>query len=411
MKYNKKNINILVINCGSSSLKYKIISMPNGNELVQGEAERVGIKTRGGSVIKHTVMGKQKTIEMPFPDHSSALKKALELIDEDGKTNKDIRFDIFAHRYVHPSTFFNKTTKVEKNVLIKLKETLPLAPIHNPISYKLIEFCKRERGSIDQYVVFDTSFHKTIPAEFSNYALPLKITKKYGIKKIGFHGISHRYVMEESCKFLGRKQIDQKIISCHLGTGGSSVCAISGGKSINNSMGFTPLEGLMMNTRCGDIDPGMIFNIMYKKGLSSEETENIFNNKSGILGVYNVSSDLRDVIKDMKNNKHAEMTFNMYVHRVRTYVSFYSLILKKADVLIFTDSLGAGLSVVRKSICKKMNCLGISLDEGKNEKYTNGICDLSSPSSETRILVVPTDEEIMIAREAYKERIKNDSNS
>ncbi|MFA6142523.1 MAG: acetate/propionate family kinase [Candidatus Omnitrophota bacterium] len=404
----KRQINILVLNCGSSSLKYKIIRMPDGVEIVRGEAERVGTKSQETPVITHFVFGKKIVVETSLADHSAALKKVLELITGDVKKNKDVRFDIFAHRYVHPGTFFTKTTKVDKVVLRKLKETLPLAAIHNPIIYKLIEFCSREYAKIGQFVVFDTAFHKTIPPEFATYALPLKVMKKYHIRKIGFHGISHKYVMEEACKFLDKDKSFQKIISCHLGTGGSSICAISNGKSINNSMGFTPLEGLMMNTRCGDIDPGAVFYIMFKERFSSEETESILNNKSGILGIFNSSSDLRDVIKNMGKDSHAKMTFNMYVRRVRTYIAFYALILKKSDILIFTDSLGTGSDILRESICKDMGFLGIDLDGEKNKKYKNGISDLSSPVSETKVLVIPTDEENMIAKEAYKELIKND---
>jgi acetate kinase len=258
-------------------------------------------------------------------------------------------------------------------------------------------------------MVFDSTFHKTILPEFATYALPLKVIKKYHIRKIGFHGITHKYVMEEACKFLGQDRSFQRIISCHLGTGGSSICAISNGRSVNNSMGFTPLEGLMMNTRCGDIDPGAVFYIMFKERFSPEETENILNKKRGILGVFNNSSDLRDVIKDMNKDKQAKLAFDMYVRRVRTYVAFYALILKKADILIFTDSLGTESDILRESICKDMGLLGINIDEKKNKKYNRGISDISSIDSETRILVIPTDEENMIAKEAYKELIKDDA--
>ena len=407
MKF-RKEVNILVLNCGSSSLKYKIIKMPDGIEVVRGEAERVGTKTREPSIVTHFVFGIKKVVRAPLPDHSAALKKALELIAFDGKKNKDVRFDVFAHRYVHPGTSFIGTTKVDRIVLRKLKETLPLAAIHNPIIYKLIEFCHHEYADIDQFVVFDTTFHKTIPPEFATYALPLKIIKKYHIRKVGFHGISHKYVMENACKFLGKDKSSQRIISCHLGTGGSSVCAISNGKSINSSMGFTPLEGLMMNTRCGDIDPGVVFYIMFKESFSPEEAENIFNKKSGILGVFNSSSDLRDVIKDMSNDRQAKMAFDMYVRRVRAYIAFYALILKKPDILIFTDSLGTGSSILRNSICENMGFFGINIDEKKNRKYENGTGDISSADSETKILVIPTDEENMIAKEAYRELAKDD---
>jgi len=405
----KKEVHILVLNCGSSSLKYKIVKMPDGDEVVRGEAERVGIKTQEASVITHCVLGKKRTVATCLADHEAALKKVLELIADDAKNGKGVRFDAFAHRYVHPGILFNKTVKVDKIVLKKLRETLPLAAIHNPIIYKLIDFCHQKYAGVGQFVVFDTVFHQTIPPEFATYALPYKIIKKYHIRKIGFHGISHRYVMEEACRFLGREKSFQRIISCHLGTGGSSVCAISNGKSINNSMGFTPLEGLMMNTRCGDVDPGVVFYMMFKERFSPEETEGILNNKSGILGVFNDSSDLRDVMRDVDKDNQARIAFDMYVRRVRAYITFYALILKKADLLIFTDSLGMGLPMLRRSICQGMGFLGIGLNDEKNKEYSQGIADISSFDSETKVLVVPTDEENMIAKEAYRELVKHDA--
>jgi len=331
------------------------------------------------------------------------------LINNDAQDNKEINFDVFAHRYVHPGNLFSKPEKVDKVVLRKLEETLSLAAIHNPIVYKLIEFCSREYKRFEQFVVFDTTFHRSIPPEFSTYALPVKISRKYGLKKIGFHGISHQYVMEEACRFLNRDIKSQKIISCHLGTGGSSVCAIKGGKSVNTSMGFTPLEGLVMNTRCGDLDLGLIFYIMFKESFSPVETEDMLNKKSGILGIFSSSSDLRDVVNSVNVDPKAKMAFEMYVRRVKAYLGFYSLILKKADILIFTDSLGAGVPLLRQRICEAMEFLGISLDKERNRSYRNGISELSSAESGTRILVVPTNEEIMIARETYKELIKNDT--
>jgi acetate kinase len=408
MRSKRSKINILVLNCGSSSLKYKIISMPGEEELVSGEAERVGIKTQDTSVITHTVLGKKKVIEVELKDHSLALKKILDLINKDTQDHPEIAFDIFAHRYVHPGHFFNKPVKVDKIVLRQLEETLSLAAIHNPIVYKLIEFCSREYKQVEQFVVFDTAFHKSIPAEFSTYALPVKIAKKYGLKKFGFHGISHQYVMEEACRFLNRDFKQQKIISCHLGSGGSSVCAINRGKSVNTSMGFTPLEGLVMNTRCGDLDLGLIFYIMSKESFSPVEVENILNKKSGILGIFNSSSDLRDAVNNIADPK-AKMAFEMYVRRVKTYLGFYVLILKKADILIFTDSLGTGVPLLRQRICGAMDFLGVSLDQGKNQAYRQGICELSSSETQTRILIVPTNEELMIARETYKELVKNDT--
>lgn len=403
MKFKDKSLNILIFNCGSSSLKYKIIRMPGGRELLWGEAERVGIKTQESPLISHWLStGKKRVLEANLTDHKAAFIKVMELIKADCKVNKEIKFDIFAHRYVHPGNFFSKTTKLTKNVLKKLRETLDLAPIHNAISYGLIKLCAEKFPRVPQYLVFDTAFHSTIPKEFYTYGIPAKIAKRYGLKKFGFHGISHKYVMQEACKFLKTTPKEQKIISCHLGTGGSSLCAIEGGRSINNSMGFTPLEGLVMNTRSGDLDLGVVFYIMFKEKFSPAEAEAVLNKKSGILGVSEFSSDLRDILRDASSNKRAKITFDMYVNKVKKYVGFYSLLLKKADILIFTDSLGVGLSLVREEVCKGLDFLGIRLDKSKNNSYSKGIVDISAADSQARVLVVPTDEEAMIARETYK---------
>ncbi len=410
MRSKGKNVNILVLNCGSSSLKYRIISMPEEECLVEGEAERLGIKTQEDSLITHTALGKKRLVKAKLADHSAALKKILELIKSDGSLNRRVIFDIFAHRYVHPGDSFVDPVEVDKVVLRKLGQTMSLAAIHNPVVYGLMQFCSSQYRKVRQFAVFDTAFHKDIPPEFSTYAIPSALSRKYGLRKVGFHGISHKYVSQEACRFLGRDIKLQKIISCHLGTGGSSVCAIEAGKSVNTSMGFTPLEGLVMNTRCGDLDVGIIFYIMSRESFSPVQAEDILNKKSGILGVFNSSSDLRDVVSDI-SGPGARMAFDMYVRRVKAYISFYSLILKKADMLIFTDSLGAGLPVLRQSICSGMGFSGIELDEKRNQLYRGGICDLSSGASQTRVLVVPTNEELMIAREAYKELIKNDTRS
>ncbi len=403
MRFKNKTIDILVFNCGSSSLKYKIIRMPSGKELLWGEVERVGIKTQKTPLVTHSVLGqKPRIFEINLVDHQSAFVKIMELIKGDSKRNKDIKFDVFAHRYVHPGNFFSKTTKVKKVVLRKLKDTLPLAPIHNLISYNLIKLCSERFPNIFQYLVFDTAFHSTIPKELFTYGISRRVSKRYGLRKFGFHGISHKYVMQEACKFLKTSAKKQKIISCHLGTGGSSVSAIEGGKSINNSMGFTPLEGLIMNTRSGDIDLGVVFYIMFKEKFSAEMAEVILNKKSGILGISEFSSDLRDLIKNTSKNKRKKMTFDMYVNRVKKYIGFYSLLLKKADILIFTDSIGVNVPLVREGVCRGLDFLGIKLDKIKNNNYLKGIKDVSTADSQAKILIIPTDEEIMIAREVYK---------
>lgn len=411
MRYkSEKSVNILALNCGSSSLKYRIISMPTERQIVQGEAERVGMKTKESAAIYHSCLGKGREVKMDLPDHACAFRQVLELIKEDGRKNREIRFDIFAHRYVHPGAFFSKTTRINGPALKSLRNTLELAPIHNPNSFKLIELCNRDFPKIGQFAVFDNSFHASIPKEYSTYAIPARLAKKYGLRKVGFHGISYEYAMQEACKLLDVAPKTQRIIGCHLSSGGSSVCAIDCGRSINNSMGFTPLEGLVMNTRSGDLDPGLIFYIMFKEKFSADETEQILNKKSGILGIYSSSSDLRDVIKEISKDPKAGMAFNMYIKKVKKYVSYYNLLLRKADILLFTDSIGMKFPLVREKVCEGLEFYGIYLDKEKNQNYAGGVADISDSNSQTRIIVVPIDEELMMARAAYKE-FTHDSNS
>ncbi|MEI8176410.1 MAG: acetate/propionate family kinase [Candidatus Omnitrophota bacterium] len=396
------SVNILMFNCGSTSLRYRIISMPGETEILAGKAERIGMKTQESALINHYYRGRKRTITMDLPDHAAAFLKAMDLIREDAAKDPEVRFDAFAHRYVHPGSYFTKTTKVDKIVLRKLKDTLELAPIHNPTSYKLIDLCDQHFPQVQQLIVFDNSFHSTIPKELSTYALPARLTKKYGLKKVGFHGISHEYAMQEACKLLGSAVKEQRIISCHLSAGGSSICAIDRGKSINNSMGFTPLEGLIMNTRSGDLDLGTVFYIMSRENFSADDIETILNKKSGILGIFKYSSDLRDVIKNMETDPAAKMAFSMYVKRVRKYISFYMLLLKKADALVFTDDIGMGFPVVRRAVCEGLGFYGLELDQEKNTAYVDGLADISTTKSQTRIIIVPINEELMIARQAYK---------
>ena len=396
-------MNILILNCGSSSLKYRIVRMPEEKEIVSGEAQRVGIKSTGTSFINHNVKGKEVVVKEKLADHLEAFKSALRLIDENHQTDEDVYFDFIAHRYVNALDYFSGTARIFSEDVDKLENTFDIAPLHNPIIYSLIKYCSEHLAHIPQYIVNDHSFHRTIPENVATYSLPAELTKKYRLRKMGYHGISHQYVMQESCKFLDKNLETQKIISCHLGTGGSSVCAIRHGKSVNSSMGFTPLEGLIMNTRSGNLDAGMIFHIMYNNGWTPGEAENLLNKKSGILSIYKESSDLRDALKRMDENPNASLALEMYVRRVKKYIGNYFIQLKKADVLIFTDSLGVEMPFIRNAICQGLEYFGIRIDTYLNNSYCSGIADISRKNSEVRILVVPTNEEIMIAREAYKE--------
>ncbi|MGQ1948455.1 acetate/propionate family kinase [Geofilum sp. OHC36d9] len=395
-------MNVLVLNCGSSSLKYRIIKMPVETDIVNGEAQRVGIKSADTSFITHTVKGQNSTLNIDLPTHVDAFKKVLQLIFENHKNDEDIYFDCIAHRYVNSGEHFSGASRIFPEDLEKLQETFDITPLHGPIIYEVIKFCSEEYRDIPQYILADNGFHSNIPAKYSTYALPLDLIKKHHIKRMGYHGISHQYVMQEACNFLDQDAQTLKIISCHLGTGGSSVCAIQFGKSVNSSMGFTPLEGLMMNTRSGDIDAGMIFNIMYNNGLNASEAENILNKKSGVLSIFKESSDLRDALKGRDKNPNAEMALEMYVRRIKKYIGNYMIQLKKADVLIFTDTLGIGMPAIRNAICKGMEYFGIRIDKHLNKNYQCGILDVSMADSEVKILIVPNNEELMIAREVFK---------
>ena len=394
-------MNILVFNPGSSSVKYRLISMPGEKDLITGEAERVGIKTQGASFITHIVLGVKRIINIDMPDHSTAFKSIMKVITEDGVMNNELKITAFAHRFVHPGNLYAKTARVEEHDLKKLKTTFDLAPIHNPVSHSFMEMCRDFSREIPQYAVFDTAFHSQIPPENYTYALPAKLAKEYGIRRVGFHGISHKFVTTEAAWFLKRDFDLQKIISCHLGTGGASICAVKDGHSIHNTMGLTPLEGLIMNTRSGDIDTGVLFRLIANEELTVKQADEMLNKKSGVLGIFGTSSDLRDAVKIMRKDKNAAFAFNMFIRRVKKYIGYYSLLLKKPDILIFTDSLGVSVPLIREKVCEAMEVFGIKLDKKKNNGYESGIKDISSEKSTARILVVPTNEEIMIAREAY----------
>jgi acetate kinase len=392
---------ILVLNCGSSSLKYRLYSVPGETCLAFGEVERVGIKTRALSLLSHSALGRSISREEKIENHAQALSLVLDVLESDfGDPHP---FDCIGHRYVHPGPSFGKTARVTGDVLARLESTLSLAPIHNPVAYNLMRAIAEKYPGLDQYLVFDTTFHRTIPPELATYAIPFEIAERYGIRKIGFHGISHQYVMEEACRFLGVAPDTQRIISCHLGTGGASICAIERGRSINSSMGFTPLEGLIMNTRSGDIDIGLVLSSMYRGNIKTDDMETILNNKSGVLGMYESSSDLRDIVSRLADDERAERTFGFYVERIRKYIAYNILLLGKADILVFTDTLGVNVPVLRKRVLEYFGFMGIVLDDGLNDSASAGIRDIAGRDSEAQVLVIPTNEELFIARETYKE--------
>lgn len=394
-------MNILVINCGSSSLKYQLINMDNEEVLAKGLVERIGIE---GSRIKHTATGKEeKIIEEPIKDHRRGLELVLNaLVDKEyGVISSLENIDAVGHRVVHGGEEFSDSVIIDDKVMEAIKACVELAPLHNPPNIVGIEACKELMPNVPMVAVFDTAFHQTIPAENYIYPLPYEYYEKYGIRKYGFHGTSHKYVSLKAAEILGRPVDELNLITCHLGNG-ASVCAIKGGKSVDTSMGFTPLEGLAMGTRCGDIDPAIIPFIMEKEKLSFEEINNMLNKKSGVLGISGLSSDFRDLEEAANNgNERAELALKVFCNRVKEYIGAYSAALCDVDALVFTAGIGENSSSIREKICEGLECINIHLDPELN-KARGKEAIISTENSQVKVLVIPTNEELMIARDTAK---------
>ena len=395
-------MNVLVINCGSSSLKYQLIDMTNEEVRAKGLVERIGIE---GSRIKHTTIGKEQVIiEEPMKDHKRALELVLNaLVDENYGAIKSMD-DIYAvgHRVVHGGEKFASSTIIDDKVMEALNDCIELAPLHNPPNIMGIEACKELMPNTPMVAVFDTAFHQTIPPENYMYPLPYEYYEKYGIRKYGFHGTSHKYVSLRAAEILGKPVEELNIITCHLGNG-ASVCAIQGGKSIDTSMGFTPLEGLAMGTRCGDIDPAIIPFLMEKEGLSFDEINNVLNKKSGVLGISGLSSDFRDLEEAAENgNERALLALKVFCNRVKEYIGAYSALLCNVDAVVFTAGIGENSPTVRYHICEGLDCINIKLDPELNSKVRGEEAIVSKDLTSVPVLVVPTNEELMIARDTVE---------
>ncbi|HHY90514.1 MAG TPA: acetate kinase [Clostridiales bacterium] len=391
-------MNVLVINCGSSSIKYQLIDMNDENVLAKGLVERIGIE---GSVLKHEVPGKDKVvIEKPMPDHKVALKLVLDaLVDEAHGVIKGMdEINAVGHRVVHAGEKFSGSVIITDEVIQALEECIELAPLHNPPNLMGIAACKELMPNTPMVGVFDTAFHQTMPKSAYIYPLPYEYYEKYGLRKYGFHGTSHRYVSQRAAEFLGKNLEDLKMITCHLGNG-ASVAAVLGGKSVDTSMGFTPLEGLAMGTRCGDIDPAIVTFLMEKENLNSEGINTILNKKSGVLGISGVSSDFRDIESAAKEgNERAQLALDAFNNRVKKYIGAYAAIMGGVDVIVFTAGLGENSASNRAEICKGLEFLGVKLDPEKNNVRGKDAV-ISTDDSKVTVLVIPTNEELMIARD------------
>ncbi|WMJ76303.1 MULTISPECIES: acetate/propionate family kinase [unclassified Sedimentibacter] len=391
-------MNVLVINCGSSSLKYQLINMNDESVLAKGLVERIGIE---GSVLKHEKTGLDKVvIKEVLKNHKDAINLVLKaLVDpEHGAVKSLDEVDAVGHRVVHGGEKFADSVLINDEVIKAMKECIPLAPLHNPPNIIGIEACKELLPTVPMVGVFDTAFHQTMPAEAYIYPLPYELYEDLAIRRYGFHGTSHKYVTERVAALTGKSLEGTKVITCHLGNG-ASLTAVKDGKSVDTSMGMTPLEGLVMGTRCGDIDPAIVTFLMNNKNMTAEQVDNLMNKKSGVLGISGVSSDFRDIESAAsEGNKRAQLALEKFDYTVRKYIGSYAAAMGGVDVLVFTAGLGENSASNRQEICKGLEFLGIEIDEEKNNIRGKEV-EISKDGAKVKVFVIPTNEELMIARD------------
>ncbi len=392
---------VLVVNCGSSSLKYQLMDMTDESVLAKGLVERIGIE---GSVLVHQPEGQDKVkLEGSIPSHVEAIQMVLNaLIDPNhGVIGSLTEIAAAGHRVAHGAEKFSDSVLITEDVMRGIKECVELAPLHNPANIAGIEACAKLMPGLPQTAVFDTAFHSTIPKHAFLYGLPYEAYEKYHVRRYGFHGTSHKFVAQQAAVMMGKHMSDLRIISCHLGNG-ASLCAVKYGKSIENSMGFTPLEGLVMGTRCGDIDPAIITYLMRKENMTSAEMEDYLNKKSGVLGISGVSSDFRDVEEAaVAGNERAQLALDVFVHKVRSYIGSYTAAMGGVDAIIFTAGLGENSAMMRDKICNGLEYLGTRIDLERN-KIRGQAKEVSVEGSKVKIFVIPTNEEVMIARDTKR---------
>lgn len=390
---------VLVVNCGSSSVKYQLIDMDGEKVLAKGLVERIGIK---GSILTQKVEGRDKyIIEEPMENHKDAIKLVLgALVDEKYGVIKDMsEISAVGHRVVHGGEKYSSSVLIDDKVLKNIEDCCKLAPLHNRPNLIGIEACKALMKDTPMAVVFDTAFHESMPKEAYMYALPYELYEKHGIRKYGFHGTSHKYVSQKVAETMGKDIKDLKIVTCHIGNG-VSLAAIKNGKSIDTTMGFTPLAGVPMGTRSGDIDPAIVTYLMTELKYSPEQVNELLNKKSGVFGLTGISSDFRDIKKAgyVEGDKKALLALDMFHYKIRTTIGAYMVAMGGLDVIVFTAGVGENSDQNRKGILKGLEFLGIELDEKRN--MNNGeLTEISKDSSKVKIYIVPTDEELMIAKE------------
>lgn len=392
---------ILVLNCGSSSVKYKLIDSETKKVLAEGGVEKIGLPD---SFLKFKRPdGSKETITVEMPTAKEAVKNVLDILTDpkEGVIKSYDEIDAVGHRVVHGMEEFNKSVLITPEVIEKVKECYAVAPLHNPANVTGIEAITALMPDKPQVAVFDTAFHQTMPAKAYMYALPYDMYAKYGVRRYGFHGTSHRYVSRRACEFLGVPYEKQRIITCHIGNGGS-ITAIKDGISVDTSMGLTPTEGLMMGTRVGDVDPGALVYIMEQEGLDAKGLGKMINKESGVLGVTGISSDMRDIEDAIeKGDKRAELALDMYEYRIIKYIGEYTAVLGGVDIIVFTGGVGENQTITRERVCKQLAYLGIDFNPEANKVRGKEI-EITNPGSKVKVVVIPTDEELMIAEDTAK---------
>ena len=391
-------MNILVLNCGSSSVKYKLIEIKANKVLAEGGIEKIGLPD---AFIKFKFGNEKIQQDLDINDHVGAIKSILDnLTSKEYGCIKDFKeIDAVGHRVVHGGEKFNKSVLINDEVIAKIKECYGIAPLHNPVNMAGIDAINEVLPEVPQVGVFDTAFHQTMPAKSYMYALPYKYYAEDGVRRYGFHGTSHRYVSQRVCEFLGVEPKGKKIITCHVGNGGS-ITAVKDGKSIDTSMGLTPTEGLMMGTRCGDVDPGALIFLMDKHNLSSKDMLNMVNKESGLSGVSGVSSDMREITAAAKQgNEKAILSLEMYEQRITKYVGAFAAEMGGVDIIVFTGGVGEHQSSTRANVCKPLRFMGVEIDDAANDANNGDEGIISTPNSAVKVVVIPTDEEYMIAKD------------
>lgn len=390
---------ILVLNCGSSSVKYKLIDTTANEVLAEGGVEKIGLHD---GFLKYKLSDGSKAIkELGLADHKGAVKAVLDILTDPelGCIKSYDEIDAVGHRVVHGAEKFSKSVLLTDEVIKQVKDCYDLAPLHNPANVTGIEAVEEILPGIKQVGVFDTAFHQTMPAKSFMYALPYRFYKEDGVRRYGFHGTSHRYVSARVCEILGVDIATQKIITCHVGNGGS-ITAVLYGKSVDTSMGLTPTEGLMMGTRVGDVDPGALTYLMKKHNLSADDLQKIINKESGVLGVSGISSDMREIESaDKAGNESAHLALEMYEQRIIKYIGAYAAEMGGVDIIVFTGGVGENQTGLRANVCRPLGFMGVTLDEPLNAVTRGTETVISTETSKVKVVVVPTDEELMIARD------------